>query len=176
MTGKLLTTAVVAAALLTAVYARGGYFARDGQSPAQGHGHDSHAEGVDKRGDHVMGFDHEKTKHHFLLRTDGGVIEVTANAADDKESRDQIRKHLGHIAQMFSEGNFKAPMLIHDRTPPGVPVMERLKAEIEYRYEEAERGGRIVIRTANEEALRAVHDFLRFQIDDHRTGDSTEVR
>jgi hypothetical protein len=172
MRSKLLMMAAVVAALLTAVYARGG---QDGQLPAQGHGHDSHAEGVDKRGDRVMGFDRKKTKHRFLLRPDGGAIEVTANAADDSESRDLIRKHLGHIAKMFAEGNFKAPMLIHDRTPPGVSVMERLKAEIEYRYEETERGGRVVIRTANEEALRAVHEFLRFQIEDHRTGDSTEV-
>jgi hypothetical protein len=175
MRSKLLMTAAVAAALLTAVYARGGHFPQDGQLPARGHGHDPHAEGVDKRGDRVMGFDHKKTKHRFLLRPDGGVIEVTANAADDKESRDLIGKHLGHIAKMFSEGNFKAPMLIHGRTPPGVPVMERLKAVIEYRYEETERGGRVVITTANEEALRAVHEFLRFQIEDHRTGDSTEV-
>lgn len=176
MRSKLLMTTAVAAALLTAaVYTRGGHFPQDGQLPAQGHGHDSHVEGVDQRGARVMGFDHKKTKHHFLLHPDGGAIEVTANAADDKESRDLIRKHLGHIAKMFAEGNFKAPMLIHDRTPPGVPVMERLKAEIEYRYEETERGGRVVIKTGNEEALRAIHEFLRFQIEDHRTGDSTEV-
>ena len=29
-----------------------------------------------KRGDHAMGFSHEKTTHHFLLLTDGGGIEV----------------------------------------------------------------------------------------------------
>jgi hypothetical protein len=77
---------------------------------------------------------------------------------------------------MFAEGNFKAPMLIHDQTPPGVPVMQRLKSEIRYEYEESERGARVRIRTANVEALAAVHEFLRFQIKDHKTGDSTEVR
>ena len=175
MRSRLLMTATVAAALLTAVHARGGNPPQDGPHPARGHGHDSHAEGVDKRGDRVMGFDHKKTKHSFLLYEDGGAIEVNANAADDKESRDRIRKHLGHIAKIFAEGNFEAPSLIHDRTPPGVPVMERLKSEIEYRYEETGRGGRVRIKTANEEALRAVHDFLRFQIEDHRTGDPTGV-
>jgi hypothetical protein len=176
MRSKLLMTAAIAAALLTAAETRGGNFPQDGHHPARGQGHDSHAEGVDRRGDRVMGFDHEKTKHSFLLYEDGGAIEVAANAADDKESRDRIRKHLGHIAKMFAEGNFKAPMLIHDRVPPGVPVMVRLKAEIEYRYDETERGGCVRIRTTNEEALRAVHEFLRFQIEDHRTGDSTEVK
>ncbi len=28
---------------------------------------DSHHQGVDERGDHVMGFSHEKATHHFLL-------------------------------------------------------------------------------------------------------------
>jgi len=32
-----------------------------------------------------------------------------------------------------------------------------------------------MIATANPKALQAVHEFLRFQIDKHRTGDSTEV-
>ncbi len=170
----------MAAALAAALFAAAtgcAYANQGGQRPAQGHQHESHAEeGVDRRGDRVMGFDHKKTKHRFLLHPDGGAIEVTANDAGDKESRDQIRGHLGHIAKMFAEGNFKAPMLIHNRVPPGVPVMERLKTEIKYEYEDAERGGRVLIKTDNAEALRAVHEFLRFQIEDHRTGDATDVK
>jgi hypothetical protein len=146
------------------------------QQHGQGHGHGTHAEEVNKRGDRVMGFDHQKTRHRFLLHPDGGAIEVTANSADDKESTEQIRKHLGHIARMFAEGNFKAPVLIHARTPPGVPVMERLKAEIKYEYGETERGAQVNIKTGSAEALAAVHEFLRFQIEDHETGDPTEVR
>ena len=168
-------TAALAAALITASSA-GVHAGQQGQHPTRGHGHDAHAEGVNKRGDRVMGFDHEKTKHRFLLYADGGAIEVTANEADDKESRDHIRKHLAHIARMFAGGNFKAPMLIHDRMPPGVPVLQRLKAEIRYEYEETGRGARVRIKTANAEALAAVHDFLCFQIEDHKTGDPTEVK
>jgi hypothetical protein len=136
---------------------------------------DDHHAGVNERGDHVMGFSHEKTTHHFRIYTDGGAIEVTANAADDRESRNQIRMHLSHIAHMFADGNFKAPMLIHDRVPPGVPVLERLKSEVKYRYEDIDRGGRIRITTASAEALAALHEFLRFQISDHQTGDPGSV-
>lgn len=136
---------------------------------------DDHHGGVNQRGDHVMGFSHEKTTHHFRLYADGGAIEVTANSADDRESRDQIRMHLSHIAQMFADGNFKAPMLIHDRVPPGVPVLERLKAEVKYRYEDIDRGGRVRITTAHTEALAALHEFLRFQISDHATGDTETI-
>ena len=130
---------------------------------------------MNERGDHVMGFDHTKTTHHFLLRLDGGFVEVAANSPDDTDSRDQIRMHLGHIAKMFAAGNFKAPMLIHDQIPPGVPVMEELKSEIQYKFEETGNGARIRISTSNPKALEAIHEFLRFQIKEHKTGDSLAV-
>ena len=136
---------------------------------------DDHHSAVDKRGDHVMGFSHEKSTHHFRLYADGGAIEVTANNAKDSDSRDQIRMHLSHIPGMFAGGNFQAPILIHEQVPPGVPALQRLKAEVTYRYEEIANGGRVRIVTNNKEALAALHEFLRFQISDHRTGDIPDL-
>jgi hypothetical protein len=132
-------------------------------------------EKMNDRGDHVMGFDHTKTTHHFRLLPDGGSIEVAAKLSQDTQSRDEIRMHLGHIAKMFKVGNFDAPMLIHDRTPPGVPLMQELKSDIQYKFEETEQGARIRISTNRPEALHAIYDFLRFQIKEHKTGDSLEV-
>ena len=131
---------------------------------------------MNKRGDKHMGFDHMKTTHHFLLQAAGGSIEVTANSSDDVESSEQIRMHLKHIAMMFAEGNFNAPMLIHDQTPPGVPVMKELKGEIKYSFEEIDRGAAVRISTKNPAALKAIHDFLRFQIKEHKTGDSLDTK
>jgi len=130
---------------------------------------------MNERGDHVMGFDHTKTTHHFRLLADGGSIEVAANSAQDTESRDQIRMHLGHIAKMFADGNFKAPMLVHDQVPPGVPVMQKLKGDIQYKFEETELGARIRVSTSSPEALQAIYEFLRFQIEEHKTGDPLKV-
>ena len=130
---------------------------------------------MNKRGDRVMGFDHDKTTHHFRLLPDGGVIEVEANEANDTASRDQIRMHLRHIATMFTNGNFEAPMMIHSQTPPGVPVMKSLSAEIKYQFEETARGGLVRITTSNPEGLAAVYEFMRFQIKEHQTGDSGQV-
>lgn len=141
---------------------------------AQDHA-DQHKAGVDQRGDHVMGFSHEKTTHRFLLYRDGGAIQVEAKDSLDTASRDQIQMHLGHIAKMFADGNFQAPMLIHDQTPPGVPMLQKLKAEVTYRFEKTERGGVVRATTKNPDALKALHEFLRFQIKDHATGDSGEV-
>ena len=130
-----------------------------------------HHTGVNQRDDQVMGFSHEKTTHHFRLYPDGGAIEVSANDPADTESRGQIQMHLSHIAQMFAAGNFRAPMLIHDQDPPGLPAMQRLKKEIAWRFEKTAQGGRVRIVTENAEARSAVHQFLRFQISAHQTGD-----
>jgi hypothetical protein len=131
----------------------------------------SHADGVDARGDQGMGFDHLKTTHHFLLSGDGGVIEVSANDPADAASRDQIRMHLKHVAMMFASGDFSIPMFVHDQVPPGVPAMKRAGSKIAYTYEEIGTGGTVRIRTSDPEAVAAVHEFLRFQIRDHGTGD-----
>jgi len=131
---------------------------------------------MNMRGDKHMGFDHLKTTHHFLLANDGGAIQVEANDAKDTESRDQIRGHLRHITMMFSEGNFEVPMLIHEKTPPGSEVMQKLKEEIKYEYKETDRGALIQISTANKQALQAIHKFLKFQIKEHMTGDPLEVK
>jgi len=130
---------------------------------------------VVERGDHVMGFSHEKSAHHFLLYPNGGEINVSANDPTDKGSVDQIRMHLGHIAKMFAAGNFKAPMLIHDTNPPGVPAMIRLKETIKYDYFETECGARIRLSTENPQAVDAIHAFLLFQIIDHQTGDKPSI-
>jgi len=55
---------------------------------------------------------------------------------------------------MFSNGEFTIPMFVHDQVPPG---------------------GRVRIKTTNVNALKAIHDFLLFQIEDHHTGNATDI-
>jgi hypothetical protein len=128
-------------------------------------------DGVNKRGDNAMGFSHKTTTHHFRLTADGGIIEVTANDRNDAASREQIRTHLSRIAKLFKEGDFSAPMFIHDAVPPGVSAMKSLQEEISYKFESIDLGGRVRITTANAEAIGAIHEFLKYQIKDHQTGD-----
>ncbi len=122
-----------------------------------------------------MGFSHETTTHHFRLYQSGGAIEVSANDPKDLNSRDQIRMHLSHIVMMFSQGDFNVPMFIHDKKPSGVSTMSKLRDQIHYQLEETPQGARIEIVSKNKEALQAIHDFLRFQISDHKTGDSVDI-
>jgi hypothetical protein len=132
--------------------------------------------GTNARADQAMGFPQDKTTHHFTLMEDGGSIEVLVNDASDKTVREEIRGHHRHAAQMFQHGNFQIPILVRGRTPDGVALMQKHSSEIAYTYEETKRGGRVRIRTTDAEALEAVHDFLRFQITEHQTGDARDVK
>ncbi|MBZ5678877.1 MAG: hypothetical protein LAO24_02095 [Acidobacteriia bacterium] len=142
----------------------------------QDHQAQDHQAMVNKHGDKVMGFSHEKTTHHFVLTSDGGLIEARANDIRDTASVGQIRGHFQHIVHLFAEGNFNAPMLVHSQDVPGTATMARLKGDLHWELQELPRGARITITADNKEALDAVHDFLRFQIADHITGDCTAVR
>jgi hypothetical protein len=136
-----------------------------------------HARGVDTRGDKGMGFPHDKVTHHFGLTKTGGFIAAQVkDPADLDAAKPMITGHFAHIADAFKDGDFSLPMFIHDREPPGVPQMKKLKAEINYDFHETPQGGRIDITTSNPKALQAIHQFLAFQIKDHRTGDSVAVK
>ena len=138
------------------------------------HDHDA---GLNQRGDHAMGFSHQKTTHHFELNRDGGLIEVRTNDPADTQSRDQIRDHFRHIVGMFAAGDFNVPMLVHGtKDIPGTAVMTQQKDRLHWQLEETPRGARILITADNQTAGDAVHEFLRYQIADHKTGDSTAIR
>jgi hypothetical protein len=49
--------------------------------------------------------------------------------------------------------------------------MKSKREKIAYVFEPIPNGGRVRIATTDPEPLHAVHQFLAFQIDDHRTGD-----
>jgi hypothetical protein len=77
---SIMASLILVIATLVTVYA---------QHPKKGHNSNTSGtaeEEMNKRGDHVMGFDHTKTTHHFLLKEWGGSIEVTANNSGDVES------------------------------------------------------------------------------------------
>jgi hypothetical protein len=140
-------------------------------SASQAPAHDMH-----DRGGTIMGFDQRATSHHFTLYQDGGRIEVTVNdPANDADLR-AIRAHLPHIAMMFAQGDFDAPMMVHDSTNvPGTAVLAARRDKVRYTYAEIPGGGRVDVVTTDAEALAAIHAFLSYQIAEHKTGDSTSV-
>jgi hypothetical protein len=120
-----------------------------------------------------MGFDQDKAVHHFSLYADGGSIQVTTK---DTKELEAVRGHLSHLATMFGDGDFEAPMMVHDtKDVPGIKVLAERRSSITYRYADAPRGGRVDIVTTDTAALAALHEFLRYQIREHKTGDAVTV-
>lgn len=131
------------------------------------HDHKHHDE-VDRKGDAIMGFSHQKTIHRFQDTKTGGIIEATTKAKDDAEQRNAIQRHFQQIAKAFPQGDFSMPLAIHDRLPDGAAEMKTAGAAIQYRYEALSNGARLHLVTKDAVALAAIHRFLAFQRSEHR--------
>ena len=148
-------------------------FAQDQHS---GMDHAAHMKAMEARGEKAMGFSQTATTHHFVLQKDGGYVQATANDKSDAKSIEQIRAHLFDIQKRFAEGDFSAPELTHGRMPPGVDTLQSLKSDIRYNVKLIDQGGRLYLSSKNAQAVVAIHEFLKFQIEDHGTGDPTAVQ
>jgi hypothetical protein len=135
-----------------------------------------HHAAMQQRGQQAMGFDQERSTHHFLLEKAGGSIEITAKDPGDSPLAANIRTHLRHIRSAFGDGDFALPIFIHDKPPPGVDVLKSRRDQLTLRYEDLAAGGRVRMTTSDPDALAALHAFLRFQITEHKTGDPLEPR
>jgi hypothetical protein len=99
-----------------------------------------------------MGFNQTTTTHDFYLTQTGGIIQVTAKDPRNTEQIATVQMHLKTHRGMFSAGDFSSPHFVHDRVPPGVPTMKRLRSSIRYTSESMDDGGRIRIATESPEA------------------------
>lgn len=139
------------------------------------HAHSAHDAELKARGDRHMGFSQDATTHHFVLATDGGAVEVTANDPADEATVERVRQHLRQVAAAFGAGDFSIPEAVHAQAPPGSAAMAAAGEAIAYEYADLPGGGRVRLTAATGAALAAVHEFLRFQIADHATGDPTSA-
>jgi hypothetical protein len=138
--------------------------------------HQHHMAELERRGGEAMGFDQRTTEHHFRLSKAGGAVEVSAKDPGDQKVIEEIRAHLKMQEKKFGAGDFGASEHTHGHVPPGVETMQRLRSDITYKYQPLKNGGRLTISSSTPEAVNAIHNFLKFQIDEHETGDSTQVR
>ena len=128
------------------------------------------------RGALAMGFDQDRTVHHFVLRAGGGEIVVTAKDANDAALIAQVRAHSQEIAGSFGAGLFDKPLATHGGMPPGAETLAANKSQVTYRYEALPAGARVIIDTRDQDTLDAVHAFLKYQIVEHKTGDPLTIQ
>src|SRR5678815_3086692 len=91
----------------------------------------------------------EFPSRRFFLDKNGGGIEMRVTDPKDLKARAAVQQELQQAVQ--------------DQTMSS-PAMKDYQRDIQYRYEQTDRGGRLRIETKNPEALRAIQDYLRSQI------------
>lgn len=128
-----------------------------------------------RHGETTPSFDRHSAAQHFQLLADGGTIELSLADAADFANRDVIRRELARIARDLAAGKFdSSPFVESDRAEP-VATLKRLGSAVSYKFVSTETGGQIRIATHDAEVLKAVHDFLSFQIKSLRTGDNPAI-
>jgi dienelactone hydrolase len=127
---------------------------------------DSGFEGVQARGAVAMGVDQYTSSHVFESLPDGGRIVLQRDSVDSAGAA-TIRMHLQHIARAFAEGDFALPGFVHAEEVPGTAVMRARRALIRYEFDTLPRGGQVRIQASDSLAVRAIHEFLSFQREDH---------
>jgi hypothetical protein len=120
------------------------------------------------RGKVAMGVDQYTSAHRFEQLPNGGRIELQREV-DDSAGVAQIRKHLQEIAVAFRNGDFRIPGMVHAMAVPGTDVMAARRESIRYEFAPLPRGGEVRLVTSDPAATRAIHEFLAFQNQDHRT-------
>jgi hypothetical protein len=71
------------------------------------------------------------------------------------------------IASQFAAGDFRLPGFVHATEVPGTAVMSAKRALISYTVEPLPRGAALRVRSEDADAVRAIHQFLAFQRQDH---------
>lgn len=113
-----------------------------------------------------MGVDQYTSTHVFEPLEDGGRIWLERDP-DDSVGAATIRRHMDEIAARFAAGDFTLPAEVHARAVPGTDTMRARRAVLSYTVEMLPRGAALRIRSADPVAIRAAHEFLAFQRDDH---------
>jgi hypothetical protein len=130
---------------------------------------DSRFADVQRRGHAAMGVDQYTSTHLFQPLPNGGRIELQRDTVDSAD-RLRILEHMGKIAAAFGAGDFTVPGFVHARQVPGAAVMAARRTRIRYVVESLPRGGAVRLTTGDSSAIKAIHEFLAFQRQDHRAG------
>ena len=123
---------------------------------------------VQARGQAAMGVDQYTSSHRFESLPDGGRISLRRDSRDSAGVA-QIRSHMGVIAAAFARGDFALPGFVHERDVPGTAVMAARRSRITYAADTLPGGGQVRLQTSDPTAIAAIHEFLAFQRQDHRS-------
>lgn len=119
----------------------------------------------------ALGTDASKIVQHYYLVKNGGVIEFTAKDPNDSPTISAVQKYLDAQKDLFEKGKTDTDADVHGRVPDGVPTLKKLRNEITFFAVKTDEGAALRMFSVNDQARQAIQDFLKFQINEHKTGD-----
>ena len=123
---------------------------------------------VAEKGGMVMPFDIHNSTHVFQKTADGGVQQVVAKDAADKDIVAAIRMHLSMEADRFQKGDYSDPKKIHGMDMPGVRYLSAVKpGQITIVYREMPNGAEIHYSSKEAATVEAIHKWFDAQLSDH---------
>ncbi|HSB55859.1 MAG TPA: hypothetical protein VLD58_15965 [Gemmatimonadales bacterium] len=129
---------------------------------------DSAFQALQQRGGVYMGVDQTRSAHRFDSLDDGGRIELVSTTGDSADVA-AIRRHFQVIAGQFRQGDFTTPFAVHADTVPGTKVMRERRAAISYDMSEVPGGAQLRLKTADQMAIAAIHQFMAYQRAEHHS-------
>lgn len=119
----------------------------------------------------TLGTDANKIVQHYYLVKNGGVIEFTAKDPNDSSVVSAVQKYLDAQKDMFEKGKNDVDADIHGKIPDGLAALKKLRNEITFFAVRSDSGAALRMFSVNGQARQAIQEFLKFQINEHKTGD-----
>jgi len=119
----------------------------------------------------ALGTDASHIIQHYYLVKNGGVIEFAAKDLSDSATISALQKYMEAQKDLFEKGKTDADADVHGKVPDGVPILKKLRNEITFFTVKNDDGGALRMFSTNDQARQAIQDFLKFQINEHKTGD-----
>lgn len=123
----------------------------------------------------VLGTDVDKIVQHYYLVKNGGVIEFTAKDPADNATISTVQKYLEAQKGLFEKGKTEADSDLYGKVPDGLLALKKLRNDITFFAVNTDNGAALRMFSVNEQARQAIQDFMKFQINEHKTGDPLQV-
>jgi hypothetical protein len=130
---------------------------------------------VPARFSRALGVSLDKVVVHYYLVKNGGVIELAAKDANDNATISALQKYLQNQKELWEKGKETAVTEVHSKPPECAGVMRKLRNDITFYVAKTDAGAVLRMFSINEQARNAIQDYLKFEIAEHKTGDSPTI-
>ncbi len=130
---------------------------------------------VDTRFSRALGVPLDKVTIHYYLVKNGGVIELSAKNTGDSGTIAALQKYLQNQKDLWEKGKETAVTEVHMHPPEAAATMRKLRNDITFYAAKTDNGGVLRMFSINDQARVAIQDYLRFEINEHKTGDPTTL-